>query len=480
MKNKSHQLSEEQIRNVITLYSNGQMKSAHNEVETLIQVHPNEAFLHNLNGACLSALGKLNNAVVSYKKALNIKPNYAEAFNNLGIAYQNLNQPDKAQKNYKKALVIKSNYAEAFNNLGNVLQQLGRLEEAIKNYEKAFAVNSNYTKAFNNLVTTLNALDKPNSAVKSYKRIINIKPDCADAHNNLGNALHKLGQLEEAINCYEQALAIKPDFPEAYNNRGFTRQELDQQGPPLKKWIGKSIEIQKIEEFLKLVKPINTNHNLIRVGGEKDGGYLIPNDIENIYACFSPGVSDNTNFENDLTKKGIKCFLADYSVEKPPIDNALFDFEKKYLSDKNNDINLTLESWVKSKVPNHNEFILQMDIEGSEYPVIASTPLEIFNKFRILVIEFHSLDSLFDRTKFNSIDLVFKKLLKNFDVVHIHPNNCSKPTEHEGIVIPPYMEFTFIRKDRVTNKSNQISFPHKLDRPNIASFNDYPLPKCWY
>jgi Flp pilus assembly protein TadD len=480
MKNKSHQPSEEQIRNVITLYSSGQIKSALNEVETLIQGYPNEAFLHNLNGICYSYLGKLNNAVASYKKALNLKPNYAEAFNNLGIAYQNLNQLDKAQKNYKKALVIKSNYAEAYNNLGNALQQLGRLEEAINNYEKAFAINTNYTTAFNNLVTALDALDKPNSAIKSYKKIINIKPDNADAHNNLGNALQKLGQLEEAINSYEKALAIKPDFPEAHNNRGFTRQELEQQGPLLKKWIGKSIERKKIEEFLKLVKPINTNHNLIRVGGETDGGYLIPNDIENIYACFSPGVSDNTNFENDLTRKGIKCFLADYSVEKPPINNAFFDFEKKYLGDKNDDIYITLESWVKSKAANHNEFILQMDIEGSEYPVIASTPIEILNKFRILVIEFHRLDSLFDIRKFNSIDLVFKKLLKNFDVVHIHPNNCNKPTEYEGIVIPPYMEFTFIRKDRVAKKNNQISFPHKLDRPNIASFNDYPLPKCWY
>ena len=121
-----------------------------------------------------------------------------------------------------------------------------------------------------------------------------------------------------------------------------------------------------------------------------------------------------------------------------------------------------------------------MDIEGSEYPVIAITPSEILDKFRILVIEFHGLDSLFDEMKFNSINLTFKKILKNFEVVHIHPNNCIKPSECNGIKIPPYMEFTFLRKDRITKKNKRISFPHKLDRPNIASFNDFPLPKCWY
>jgi len=152
----------------------------------------------------------------------------------------------------------------------------------------------------------------------------------------------------------------------------------------------------------------------------------------------------------------------------------------KYLSDINNEMNLTLENWVELKAPNQYDFILQMDIEGSEYPVIANTPEEVLNKFRILVIEFHGLDSLFDRVKFNSIELSFKKILKNFEVVHIHPNNCIKPTICNGIIIPPYMEFTFLRKDRITTKSNCTIFPHKLDRPNIASFNDFSLPKCWF
>lgn len=31
---------------------------------------------------------------------------------------------------------------------------------------------------------------------------------------------------------------------------------------------------------------------LIRLGGNSGGGYIIPDDLENISACFSPGVSD--------------------------------------------------------------------------------------------------------------------------------------------------------------------------------------------
>ena len=245
-------------------------------------------------------------------------------------------------------------------------------------------------------------------------------------------------------------------------------------------WIGKTTEKQKIVEFLELVKPIKTNHDLIRVGGDTDGGYLIPNDIENIDTCFSPGVDEVANFENDLTKRGIKCFLADYSVEKPPIKNVLFDFEKKYLGCKNNEMFMTLESWIKSKAPNKNDFILQMDIEGAEYPVICDTSSETLDKFRILVIEFHGLDSLFNRMFFDLIYLTFTKILKNFEVVHIHPNNYCNPIEYNEVAIPPFMEFTFLRKDRITQKGKNLSFPHKLDRANLAQYADFALPKCWY
>ena len=344
-------------------------------------------------------------------------------------------------------MAIKLDYAEAHNNLGNALKDLGQLD----------------------------------AAVKSFIEALDIKPDYAEAFNNLGIALKGLGQLDASIKSFEKAVAIKPDYAEAYHNRGNVLLCLKRQNEAFQqKWIEKSTEKQKIVEFLELVKPIKTNHDLIRVGGDTDGGYLIPNDIENIDTCFSPGIDEVSNFENDLTKRGIKCFLADYSVEKPPIKNVLFDFEKKYLGCKNNEMFMTLESWIKSKAPNKNDLILQMDIEGAEYPVICDTSSETLDKFRILVIEFHGLDSLFNRMFFDLIYLTFTKILKNFEVVHIHPNNYSKPIECNGVAIPPFMEFTFLRKDRITQKGKNLSFPHKLDRANVAQYADFALPKCWY
>jgi hypothetical protein len=235
----------------------------------------------------------------------------------------------------------------------------------------------------------------------------------------------------------------------------------------------------ELDQFLNLVKPIKTNHDLIRVGGQLDGGYLIPDDLEGIETCFSPGVSDIANFESELTSRGIRCFLADYSVDAAPVVNPLFHFEKKYLGITNDSIYMTLENWVNRSTTHQSDFILQMDIEGNEYSVIASTDVETLQKFRIIAIEFHDLHRLCDKQGFEIINNTFRKLSDDFDIVHIHPNNVIKPLTYGKYVIPPLLEITFLRKDRVLNRQPATEFPHKLDIQNVAG-EDLPLPACWY
>lgn len=244
--------------------------------------------------------------------------------------------------------------------------------------------------------------------------------------------------------------------------------------------ISQTVNESLLMDFFQQIRPINSGHELIRLGGESDGGYLVPDDLEGIGACFSPGVSDVANFELALARRGIRSYLADYSVESAPVKNDLIDFEKKYLGVDENDIFMTLDSWIKRKEPQKSDFILQMDIEGAEYDVIYDLSAESLKKFRILVIEFHRLDSIYDRTGFKLISLTFKKLLKDFEIVHIHPNNCRAPVSNKNFEVPPLMEFTFLRKDRVvsSNKS-KLTFPHQLDKPCVASMSDYALPKCW-
>ena len=246
--------------------------------------------------------------------------------------------------------------------------------------------------------------------------------------------------------------------------------------------IKKNTPIKDLKIFLKTLHPYKTNIELIRIGDKnKDGGYLVPNDLRNIEAIFSPGVSTNWSFEEECIKKGIKkAYLADGSVN-PKIKNENIHFIKKFIGSKKSSDFITLENWIKtSKIKENSDLMLQMDIEGWEYDVIKSTSSETLNKFRIILVEFHNFEFLLNKEFFLKVKKVFEKLLQTHYIVHIHPNNVGYPINYKEITINPLLEFTFLRKDRVTFKEYQTTFPHPLDIKNMKDRKDVRLSKDFY
>ncbi len=142
-----------------------------------------------------------------------------------------------------------------------------------------------------------------------------------------------------------------------------------------------------------------------------------------------------------------------------------------------------MKDWISQKVDynKNNDLLLQIDIEGDEYSVINALDEETIKKFRIILIEFHQLHYLFDDYMFEKINDAFKKILKFFYCSHIHPNNdVDFIFKEQNIIIPPVLEFSFLRKDRGKILDNELSFPSKIDQPNNSKKRDIILPKCWY
>jgi hypothetical protein len=192
-------------------------------------------------------------------------------------------------------------------------------------------------------------------------------------------------------------------------------------------------------------------------------------------------VGDVAEFENQLADRGIRSFMADYSVDSPPLIRPQFTFDKKFLGSSDCGRYITLASWKDKYLKDFTgDLILQMDIENYEYQVIINTCERLLDQFRIIVIEFHSLHRLFDLFDFELISSCFDKLLEHFYVVHIHPNNASGSVAKGHISVPRTMEFTFLNKRRVASTKPQRMFPHKYDEDCVKSKPTLPLPKCWY
>ncbi len=67
---------------------------------------------------------------------------------------------------------------------------------------------------------------------------------------------------------------------------------------------------EKVEGFIKSLHPIKTEHELVRFGAKHDGGYLIPKDFKGIRTLFSPGVGNESTFEEDFYRQ---CKLANHN-----------------------------------------------------------------------------------------------------------------------------------------------------------------------
>ena len=173
--------------------------------------------------------------------------------------------------------------------------------------------------------------------------------------------------------------------------------------------------------------------------------------------------------------------MADYSVEAPPLMRKEFTFDRKFLGPADSGEFITLESWKRQYLPEYKgEMILQMDIEGYEYEVLLSTPESLLSQFRMIVIEFHKLELLFEPYAFRMYRMCFEKLLRHFHVAHIHPNNWDKVTRYGAIEIPHMMEFTFYNRSRSNVRGPVGRFPHPLDRDNVQDKQHVALPRCWY
>lgn len=243
-----------------------------------------------------------------------------------------------------------------------------------------------------------------------------------------------------------------------------------------------STPTDRILETIGLLRPFDLGSDLIRLGSQHDGGYLVPDDLQGIKACFSPGVAREAGFEKDLYARGIHSFLADYSVDAAPDGLEHATFVKMFIGAVNNEITIEINNWIETNLdPSENgDLLLQMDIEGDEFGCLLALDLQHLERFRILVLELHSLQNLANPEFCNLAHMTLKKLTAYFDVCHVHPNNWEPMADIAGLKIPKVVEVTMLRKDRTKRRAPIKRMPHSLDRNNHPAQPSIILPDYWW
>ncbi len=245
----------------------------------------------------------------------------------------------------------------------------------------------------------------------------------------------------------------------------------------------------KVDKKFNFLKPIK-NPNLIRLGRNHDGGYVIDSSIiKKCNTLISFGLGSDWSFELEYIKrnKNVKIYLYDHTVSAYPYIKDILKYGKRFLTLRSkykdvlirlkylNDYNRFLKSKniiffkeeitfpsdsrkkadihkVFSRIETDEEVILKVDIEGSEYKIINQ--IKMFSKkIKMIIIEFHWIN----QNENSFIDSV-KMLKENFDIIHVHGNN------HHGKLksgIPIVLEMTFLNKNYTSDYNNEYvnNFP---------------------
>lgn len=259
--------------------------------------------------------------------------------------------------------------------------------------------------------------------------------------------------------------------------RGLERSMMD------KMILDRRAERDEVLRLLRKTQPQQPDCGLIRIGSESDGGYIVPDDLSGISHCISPGVSTEVRCDFELAEQGMRIVMADASVEGPPVTHPNFEFFKTFVGPSTGDGYVTLADLVaeSSAGSADGDLMLQIDIEGWEFPVFAATDSDLLRRFRVMVVEFHRYDHCFGKFGATMIDAVISKLTAAHQCVHIHPNNCCGAVTRFGVTVPRVLEMTFLRRDRATFTPVRFAdMPHPLERDNVGDLAPLRMTREWF
>jgi hypothetical protein len=234
--------------------------------------------------------------------------------------------------------------------------------------------------------------------------------------------------------------------------------------------------IERIQHLSRLLQPIHVDLNLVRVGINGDGGYVISTPKRESLVL-SLGVGNEISADIQLIEVyGSEIYAFDPFVPRPNVKYTQFNFfQIGCRNDFRNKENLefkTLEEILKMlpRIPD----LAFIDIEGDEWKI--GQKISLLSSVSQIVIEFHNLQRLVDNEFYTEVVTLLDTILKSHIPIHVHANNSGPTVPVGGASWPGIMEVTFFKKHLIPNFEpipnygpwpTKLCFPNSLDRPDI-------------
>lgn len=215
---------------------------------------------------------------------------------------------------------------------------------------------------------------------------------------------------------------------------------------------------------------------LIRIGRDNDGGYVMLKDFSPNTHAYSFGIADDVSWDAAIAEMGLKVYMYDHTIGNSPRNFKNGTFYSIGISGKDSadgnvlSIRTILE---KSGDIQKKDLLLKMDVEGAEWEFILETPSCILENFAQMTFEFHGL---LNKNKQELVIEALAKLNKTHQVIWVHGNNAKHAYNAKGLILPYLLEATYVSKKKYEfDDYESYIVPGRLDMPNIPRRSDLEL-----
>ncbi len=231
---------------------------------------------------------------------------------------------------------------------------------------------------------------------------------------------------------------------------------------------------ERLMDLVQLIRPWTYEGlQMVRVGGDHDGGYIMAN-VFDVTGAISIGIGTDVTWDLSITSKGIPVAMFDPTIKQPPMVVNEGRFLQIGLGPSKSEGTLrTLGEILELANFGENEdLILKVDIEGAEWTAFQGVEAEELTRFKQMVFELHDIRNLQSVSEASSIIQTLRKFNSSHMPVHVHANNYDSLVRFDRYWFPNTIEVSYIRRDLMVNPSPKMRVRCDLDAPCDSRVSD--------
>ncbi len=173
------------------------------------QFKPVQAYQHMEKAQNLERQGRLDEAMLEFKRALEADPSMATAHNALGQHYMRKGLVTKAVDEFRSAVLLSSNYETCFN-LGRALVDLSRYAEAASAFRQCLSFAADDPSARYELAYTQYAEGQFAEALAHFQSLLDQYPEDWELQVAIASCYMGVAEYATAVDTLEKALQSIP------------------------------------------------------------------------------------------------------------------------------------------------------------------------------------------------------------------------------------------------------------------------------